>query len=541
MPVDTGIYNALLQPPKSYQDYAREDQAQQQNALALQGARQNLLLNQQKADEYTRVIDEKNALRNYIGGGADLSTREGLAGLYKAAPTLAPDVLKNYWAGQETQSKIGKEAADTKATQLKTAHDTLDYAIQGLQTINDPQTAAAYISQGVGRGYWAAPDAQRMIASMPQDPAAFQTWRASQLKQSLSAKDQLPKFESQDVGGAMRTLAVDPTTGLPTVTSTTPKTISPADEARISIERFNAGKPTVMMAGDQGLVSVAPYSTVGKPVTGALAMAPGLAPGGSQNAGAAAPASVPVASAATRQASTASAPPNSLAMQAAPTSAAPADPAQGLGAKDYYKPEAMKAAADYGTQLNSKVGVGQDLMMRINEASQALSQFQPGMGAETRLNIARAAQAMGAPDGLVKQINQGDVAAKQEFMKLAAQQAMESLKQSMGGSGRITQAEFKVFQQNNPNIELDPNAIQKIYGFARRVYQRDLSEQQQRQQFMDQGGDPSRWPTVWAQRVDPTASGNVQTPTLSIPQPSSPGVAPQAANINGWKYLGVVK
>jgi len=49
---------------------------------------------------------------------------------------------------------------------------------------------------------------------------------------------------------------------------------------------------------------------------------------------------------------------------------------------------------------------------------------------------------------------------------LAAQTAMESLKQAMGGSGRITQAEFKVFQQNNPNIELDPRAIDKIYEFA---------------------------------------------------------------------------
>jgi hypothetical protein len=115
-----------------------------------------------------------------------------------------------------------------------------------------------------------------------------------------------------------------------------------------------------------------------------------------------------------------------------------------------------KGGTDYKTSLDERVRSGSDLMMRINEAQQALDQFKPGMGAETRLNAARAAQAMGLPDSLVARINSGDVSAKQEFMKLAAQQAMESLKQSMGGTGRITQAEFKVFQAEQPEHRARP-------------------------------------------------------------------------------------
>lgn len=186
--------------------------------------------------------------------------------------------------------------------------------------------------------------------------------------------------------------------------------------------------------------------------------------------------------------------------------AAPAQGNNGLSPKDQRAVAAStqqglaKGGVDYKIGLDTRVQSGADLMMRINEAQKALSQFQPGMGAETRLQLARAAQMMGAGPKTVEAINNGDLSAKQEFMKLSAQQAMESLKQAMGGTGRITQAEFKVFQANNPNIELDPNAIGKIFDFSRRVFMRDQAEQQGLTNFLQNGGNISQWPTVWTQQ-----------------------------------------
>ena len=177
-----------------------------------------------------------------------------------------------------------------------------------------------------------------------------------------------------------------------------------------------------------------------------------------------------------------------------------------------YANDTSKTAAADKAALDVRVSTGQDLMLRVAEARQALEQFKPGMGAETRLQVARAAQAMGLPDSLVGRLNMGDVGAKQEFMKLSAQTAMESLKQAMGGSGRITQAEFKVFQANNPNIELDSRAINKIYDFATKVYSRDFAEQQARTSFVGNGGDPTQWPAHWAKTLDPTGRGSINTP-----------------------------
>ena len=190
-----------------------------------------------------------------------------------------------------------------------------------------------------------------------------------------------------------------------------------------------------------------------------------------------------------------------------------------------YNTDTAKSAAAYKTALDSQVSTGQDLMQRINEAKDALSKFQPGMGAETRLNVARFAQSLGASDSIVNKINNGDVAAKQEFMKLSAQTAMESLKQAMQGSGRITQAEFKVFQANNPNIELDSKAIDKIYDFGIKVYQRTLGEQQAYSKYTAGGGNPSDWQAKWAAQQDPTGTGAI-------------GVKPAAS---GFKYIGVAK
>jgi hypothetical protein len=190
-----------------------------------------------------------------------------------------------------------------------------------------------------------------------------------------------------------------------------------------------------------------------------------------------------------------------------------------------------KAAAEYSAKLNDTVSVGQDLMQRIEEARGALAQFKPGWGSESRGNVAQIAKALGASDDLVARINGGDLAAKQEFVKLSAQSAMETLRQSLAGAGRITQQEFAVFQKNNPNIELQPDAIQKIYDFQQRLYQRTLAEQQGFDKYIAGGGDPARWQAQWARTVDPKGSGTIRTPAQQA-APAAP---------SGFRYVGKVQ
>ncbi len=164
-------------------------------------------------------------------------------------------------------------------------------------------------------------------------------------------------------------------------------------------------------------------------------------------------------------------------------------------------------AVKYRASINERVSTGQDLMMRIGESENLLKDFKAGGGEGVRVQLAQTAQALGAPQSVVDGITRGDLGSAQAFQKIVVSQAMEALKQSMAttggtGAGRITQAEFQIFQKANPNLELDPRALEKIYGFAKKVHARDFSEQQAFQGWVDQGNDPASFQADWAKRME---------------------------------------
>lgn len=209
----------------------------------------------------------------------------------------------------------------------------------------------------------------------------------------------------------------------------------------------------------------------------------------------------------------------------------PGIPLQTESSKSYQTAQG-KAASDYSSALNDRVRQGSDLNMRLQESVKALQNFQTGGGKETRSQLAQAAQAIGAPDGVVNGIAGGDLGSMQEFKKLAVQQAMEQLKVAMGGAGRIAQAEFKVFQANNPNLDTDPSAVKKIFDFNTRIFNRDMTEQKEFQQFQKQGNDPSDFPAYWSQRQ--TALGYTN-PALNAQRDASPAAKSSVKSFDAEK------
>lgn len=181
----------------------------------------------------------------------------------------------------------------------------------------------------------------------------------------------------------------------------------------------------------------------------------------------------------------------------------------GVGKTDAEKAFATagaESANKYRTAINEKVATGQDLMMRIDESQKLLKQFQAGGGQGVRVQLAQAAQALGAPQSVYDGIARGDLGASQAFQKIVVSQAMESLKQAMAsqagtGAGRITQAEFQIFQKANPNLELDPRALERIYGFIKQTHARDYAEQQGFDKWIKEGKDPVDFQASWAKEI----------------------------------------
>jgi hypothetical protein len=139
---------------------------------------------------------------------------------------------------------------------------------------------------------------------------------------------------------------------------------------------------------------------------------------------------------------------------------------------DYYK--GTGPMAKLGEQLNKEVTSAQKTMMLITEAKSALKDFHTGPGMETRMEMARVAEALGLPKALVQKLSgatseRDALAAAQEFEKLAVQNAVQSMKEAYGSGQRYTNFEFQKFYENHPHLEMKPGAIDKIFNFMTKL------------------------------------------------------------------------
>lgn len=210
--------------------------------------------------------------------------------------------------------------------------------------------------------------------------------------------------------------------------------------------------------------------------------------------------------------------------QPAPAAASGSGGALRTPEQQKYADQVATDMAGFKKALDGNVEQGSNLNMRLQEQLDALQKFKAGGGGETRAELASMAQAIpGMPKSIVNGIAGGDIASMQEFNKLAAQTAMEQLKQSMGGSGRVSQMEFKVFLHNNPNLSTDPDAIRKIFDFNNRIFQRDVTKQSMYNAYVGKGGDPATFPQIWEEQSKQMGFTN---PSMNAQATPVPGGSP---------------
>lgn len=199
----------------------------------------------------------------------------------------------------------------------------------------------------------------------------------------------------------------------------------------------------------------------------------------------------------------------------APNLAYATDAAKGLQAK----------AEAIGGQLNESQG----LLQRIDQSRQALTQFKAGGGADTRVELAKYAQAFHMPDAVVNGIAGGNLAAAQEFQKYAAQEALGTMQQALasdtGKGAQGNRISMQLFIKNNPNIDTDPNAIEKIYNFQTKLHNELLNKSDMLTKFISDPTtvkDPAVFDNLYAHSQ--INSGNVN-PQMTRGQ--ALGTAPQ--------------
>lgn len=167
-----------------------------------------------------------------------------------------------------------------------------------------------------------------------------------------------------------------------------------------------------------------------------------------------------------------------------------------------YQEDEGKRVSKYADDLNVSLEAMRQLQLRLGEMKQYITGFQPGATAEARLQLGRWLKDVGQSLGLSPEqsdkvatgIAKGDISNAQAYQKLAVQGALDMLK---AANPRFTQAEFGVISQNNPNIALDPAALDKMMNFITKQYQFKSAEQSAFSDYVKGGGDITQWDTEW--------------------------------------------
>jgi hypothetical protein len=160
--------------------------------------------------------------------------------------------------------------------------------------------------------------------------------------------------------------------------------------------------------------------------------------------------------------------------------------------------------ADYKKALDGHLSDSQALLQRIAQSREALTKFRAGGGGDTRVQLAQWAQAIpGMPTSVVDKIAGGDLSAAQEFQKYAAQEALGTMQQALASdTGKGSQGNriaMQLFIKNNPNLDTDPRAIEKIFNFQTQLHDQIKAQSDAYQKYVSTpGNNPSDFPNWWA-------------------------------------------
>jgi len=180
----------LENPLNAFAQMSQIQNYQRQNELANRAVEQEDALNRAYAasmNPQTGEIDA-NKLRQNVAG-ANLGSK-------------LPAVEKSLMEGRKARGEVDKiEFENKKAKFERSVSDIISFDTRD-------QILGSLVSK-VESGELDKPTAERLAASVPQDPRAIPSWQIKTARSILSAKDQLEQhFVSQDTGGGARVVAM---------------------------------------------------------------------------------------------------------------------------------------------------------------------------------------------------------------------------------------------------------------------------------------------------------------------------------------------
>ena len=210
MPIDASIalqgkLPQIGNPLDAYGKFQSILQAQQQGDNAAQQNKLAQLIYGEKQREVSENALLNDAYRGATGpdGTIDrnkLFTTLAGSGIGSKLPGIQKTLTEADRAGVDLQG--ARVTNDTRALELRIKK--ADQAIKDIAAFTSPQEAAADIQRNVQLGNIDPATAQRILQTLPQDPAQFPQWQQKMLLSITDAKTRLemtaPKFDYKDTG-----------------------------------------------------------------------------------------------------------------------------------------------------------------------------------------------------------------------------------------------------------------------------------------------------------------------------------------------------
>jgi hypothetical protein len=226
MAADAGIFQQYLNPVRSVADYRGDMDKQEQNALTLAAGR----LSNQTAQQ--GLADDQAARQAWTSSGGDPTKAVNAlqaAGLFKQAQAAQKGMLENQ-ASQAKITQLGAQSADSEQKVASSRAQAIGQTLGALSKIEGgatPLHVTNAMQHMVDIGQISPEMAQKIVAGAPSDQSQMQGWLLQGQRAVLGVKDQLPKYQTIDTGGAVNTGTVDPVTGAFTPVKSMAKTQTP--------------------------------------------------------------------------------------------------------------------------------------------------------------------------------------------------------------------------------------------------------------------------------------------------------------------------
>lgn len=420
MPTDISSYT---QPQPSAPNLVGYGQA----AVGMQNAlNQNRLFQQQ--------FQAKQGIGQALSRATDPNTNQ--IDYNKAAVLMAADPRAAGFVPEfiNQMAQANNLNAETTLKNIDVAQKQQDYYAKGLSPLL--QKGASVSKQDVmdqigtmyanGKGVLDRDHALAFIASMPQeDGPALQNYIQTHAQLAQTNADAMGHVLAQSTGGGTQLLNTNPVLGN-RPTGFVENTPTPGE--------MNAMTPTV---DAQGNIQNTPRAQAAPMISGAGAPIQGTGGNG----------------------------PSLSALN--PTTAG-------------YKTGVGKDMAEYKSNLDSTVGTMSQTMQQMQEANGLLGKnggMVTGGGGAVRASVGQFLQAIGASKDTVDKVSNGSLPASQEFAKLMTPIAVGNLRGAVGSGQRIAQQEVMMFVKQNPNLDTDPRAVQKMFGLYQQLYKTKALEQ----------------------------------------------------------------